>query len=259
MKRIEQRYQRLLKEHVPYWEARSLAKATEYPLAHPAMRRIRSLRKLEWRQQKIGKRDYSKRVGFFYEAEGLREKGKYQVREHIRQVSQEPLVVKAIRLLRAGRETSAGHVGRMRILVQRGKFFPWEARRLLSGLEGKFTEKRHIFESYQWQAMIRNHRAYVEKMMIKTASRLKREMGSNAYNRLSNRERLRRAKNRLNDLLLSLYNRQKYDVFDWLKKEYRPKKVKQHYEVDKKRRATKRTSELLASKKQQQRQLVYFD
>ncbi len=250
MKRIEQRRLRLLKDHIPAFEARQLSRLVEYTLAGPVLKKIRSERKKDWRASKragIGRRDFNRKVAFAYEVEGFKARGKYQVGERMRQISRERVVAKAIRMLRISKTTPAGRLGRLHILEKAG-FFPWEARILATMKDVRKELRRHTFLSKPWQSMIKNHKAHVAKMMVRAKVRLRKQIGPTAFNLLSESEKNRRAKKLLSDMLRRLYTQQKYSVYDWLKREYRPKTKPRAYQVTQRTRAKGKTDKLLKAK-----------
>jgi len=262
VKRVEQRYRRLLyKDHLPAWEARQLSKATEFALADPAMRELRSLRRMEWRQHQkagLGKRSYDQRVAFYYVAEGLREKKKYQVLKNIQGIRREPKIARAIRMLRIQRETPAGTEGRYTILRKAG-FFPWEARILANMKDIDPGLRRHTFLSKPWQAMVKNHKAYMVKMLVKAEARLRKEMGIASFNLLSNAQKKRRAQQILDAMLRKAYALGRYSPFDWLKREYRPKTKPRTYQSTQRKRSKSKTDRLLPTKKQREQSTMFFD
>lgn len=262
MKRVEQRYRRLLyKDHLPAWEARQLSEATEFTLADPAMRQLRSLRRKEWRGHQragLGKRSYNQRVAFYYVAEGLREKRKYQVLRNVQSIRRQPRIAKALRMLRIQRETPAGTEGRQRILRD-ARFFPWEARILATMKDIDPGLRRHTFLSKPWQAMIKNHKAYMEKMLMKAEARLRKQMGVTAFNLLSNAGKKRRALRLLDDMLRRLYALGRYSPWEWLKREYRPKTKPRVYQSTQRKRAKAKTDRLLATKRQREQSTMFFD
>ena len=262
MKRTEQRYRRLLdKDHLPAWEARQLSQATEFILADPAMRQLRSLRRKEWRQHKkagLGKRSYNQRVAFYYVAEGLREKRKYQVLKNVQSIRREPRIAKAIRTLRIQRETPAGTEGRYSILRKAG-FFPWEARVLATMKDIDPGLRRHTFLSKPWKAMIKNHKAYMEKMLVKAEARLRKELGRAGFSLLSNTQKKIRARGILDAMLRKAYALGRYSPFDWLRREYRPVKHPKAYQSTQRKRAKSKTDRLLPTKKQRAQSTMFFD
>jgi|GEM_PF-6706098 len=261
MKRVEQRYRRLTKEGFPSWEARQLSVATQYRLNDPAMKSLRSARRAEWRVHKkagLSKRSYNQRIGFYYTVEGLKKDDKYQVLANIQNISNTPLVAKRIRLLRIQRETPAGYDGRFNILRKAG-FFPWESR-ILARMEDIHPDlRRTTFLSKPWQAMIRNHQAFLEKMLIKAEAKIRRQMGSSAFKMLSNAKKKQLAMRMVEKALRASYEMGKYSPFDWLKREYRPKARPRAYESRKKTKAQARTRQFLATKKQERHSTLYFD
>lgn len=262
MKRIEQRYRHFLdKDHMPAWEARQLAEATQYRLDDPAIKQLRSLRRLEWRQHRkagLGKRSFNRRVAFFYAADGLIERGKYQVVKNIQGISKEPKIAKAIRMLRIQRETPAGTEGRYSIL-RKALFFPWEAKLLARMKDIDPTQRRHTFLSKPWQAMIKTHKAYVEKMLVKAESRVRKQIGNEAFKLLSNTRKKQLAMKILDDMLKKAYAMGKYSPFDWLKREYRPKTRPRVYQATQRKRAKAKTDRLLPTKRQREQTTLFFD
>lgn len=261
MKRVKQRELRLRSEGFPYWEARQLSEATQYRLDDPAMKELRSLRRREWRSHSkagLGKRSYNRRVAFYYESEGLKDRDKFQVVKNVQGIRRTPQIAKRVKLLRIQRETPAGYDGRYKILRD-AKFFPWEARLLARMEDINPTLRRATFLSKPWQAMIKNHKAFVDKMLIKAAVRVRKEMGRAAYNLLSNAQKKRLAQQRLDKLLRNAYAASKYSPYEWLRREYRPKARPRIYQTTQRKRAKKRTDRFLPTKKQQQQKILFFD
>jgi len=158
-------------------------------------------------------------------------------------------------MVRVQRETEAGAEGRYRILRDAG-FFPWEARLLSQMKDVDPSKRRHTFLSKPWQAMIANHKKYMDKMLGKAAVRVRKEMGARRFDELTKTQKRRLSLQKLNDMLRRLYALGKYSPWDFLKLEYRPKPKPRSYNPETRRRAKKRTEKLMGTKKQA---TLFFD
>ncbi len=259
MRRIDQRRIRLLKDGLAPFEARQISKRTEIRLADPELKALRKDRRADLRAAKAvgqGKREVNLKIAFDYRTLGWVDKrGRYNPFRELERVAKRPQVVKAIRFARVNRETSAGTEGRLKILRKAG-FFPWEARLLATMKDIHPTLRKHTFESQTWQAMIRHHKDFMAKMLGKSAVRVRKEIGKDRWNALTQSQRQRLARQRLSKVLKALYAAGKYDVFSWLKIEYRPKRAPRGYEVVSRKQANKKLKGLLGTKRQAE---MYFD
>lgn len=247
MRLSEIRYRRMLREGLPYWEAKRLADEG-VALRDPALMQLRRERRAGWREAKkagVGKRAYAREIGFRYEAEGLRRERRYRPLEHFERYKVIPRVVAAVREIRTRRETPAGYEGRLRILKDAG-FYLWEARILARMKDIDPAKRRDTFESKPWRAMIKNHKGYLEKMLGKALVRVRKELGERVFRQTPPRVLARMARDKLEGMLRRAYAAGRYSPFDWLKREYRPRPVPKGYQALKRRRATARTQRLMS-------------
>lgn len=247
----EIRYRRLHDiEGMPHWEAKRFADAG-IPLRDPALIELRKERRSAWKEAQkadVGRRAFAKQIGLQYEVEGMRRERRYRPLERFEAFKTIPRVAAVVRETRARRETGAGYEGRFRILTE-AKFFPWEARILARMKEIDPSKRRDTFESKPWQAMIRNHAAYMEKMLGKALVRVRREIGERAFRETPPRVLARMARDKLEGMLRRAYAAGKYSPFDWIRREYKPKPVPKGYQPLKRRRATARTQRLMSRKR----------
>lgn len=243
----EIRYNRLTKEGFPFWEAKRFSDAG-VPLRDPALKELRKERRSAWKEAKkagVGRRAFAREIGFQYETEGFRRERRYRPLEHFEKYKETPRVVAAVRAARIRRETPAGYEGRFRILKD-AHFFPWEARLLARMKEIDPAKRRDTFESKPWQAMIKNHPAYVERMLGKALVRVRKELGEKRFRETPQRVLARMARAKLEDMLLRAYAAGRYSPWDWIKLSYRPKPVPKGYQVTKRRRASARVQKLMS-------------
>ncbi len=259
MKRVDQRRIRLLKDGLAPFEARQISKRTDIRLADPELKALRRDRRAGLRAAKavgLGKRSFNREIRFDYRTMGFTDKrDRLDALQQVARIANRPQVVKAIRIARVNRETSAGTEGRIQILRRAG-FFGWEARLLATMKDIHPTLRRSTFESQTWQAMIRHHKDFVEKMMGKAAVRVRKEMGADRWNELTSSQKRRLARQKLDKMLRMLYASGKYDPWSWLKAEYRPKRIPRGYEVVARKGAKKKIKGLLGTKRQAE---MFFD
>lgn len=256
---VQRRYARLLGEGFPAWEARKIAAAREFRLADPALKVLRRERRVAWKETRkagLGKRSLNRQIAFQYRAEGLvDDKGRFRPVQRLSEIREIPRVARQVRMVRVQRETAAGMEGRYSILRRAG-FFPWEARLLATMKDISPDQRRHTFLSAPWQAMIKNHRAFVERMTAKAGNRLRKEMGETRWNRMTAAQKLRLSQEKLNDMLRRLYATGRYNPYDWLRREYRPTRAPRAYQTEQRKRSKKRTDKRLATQKQT---VMFFD
>jgi hypothetical protein len=212
-RRQEQRYNRLMREGFPYWEARRFINTK---LSDPALVELRKERRRALREAKradIPKRQLNKQIAIEYRSEGLYREGRYQPAMLLERYQARPSVIERakglITRVRVRFELAADERRRYNRLIDAG-FLPFEAQTLAKMEHVHPDNRERTWNSAPWKAMIDSRRRLVSGLLKRGYS-----------------------KKKIREMIQRYYALKDRDPYDFLKREYKPRVSPKHYDIQK--------------------------